>query len=78
MQWFPDVPDCWKTKPDKIAGPCHHFDVALAKPDPNAKKDCPMCRGRGSYTALHVGEYDEMPMSMKCACTNKEKKDDGR
>jgi DnaJ-class molecular chaperone len=71
MKWFPDVPDCWKTKPDKIAGPCHHFDVALAKPDPTAKKNCPMCKGRGRYTALHVSEYDEMPMSMKCACTNK-------
>ena len=74
MNWFPKVPDCWKAKPGVIAGPCHHFDVDFAKHDPTANKDCPMCRGRGVYTALHVGEYDEMPMSMKCACTNKEEK----
>lgn len=46
----------------------------LVKPDPKAKKDCPLCRGSGVYTALHVGEYDELPMSMKCACTNGGKK----
>ena len=74
MNWFPKVPDCWKAKAGVTAGPCHHFDVDLVKHDPTANKDCPMCRGRGVYTALHVGEYDDMLMSMKCACTNKEKK----
>ena len=56
-----------------IAGPCHHFDVVLTKPDSMANKDCPMCRGRGVYTALRVGEYDEMPMSVKCSCTQRMK-----
>jgi hypothetical protein len=28
----------------------------------------------GVYTALHVGEYDELPMSVKCACANGGKK----
>lgn len=72
MKWMPDVPDCWKSKPGQQTGPCHHFGVELVKPDATAKKDCPMCKGKGRYTALHVGEYDEMPVSMKCACTNKE------
>lgn len=65
--------DSLKSKPGQIAGPCHHFDVDLAKPDPEADSACPMCMGRGCYTALHVGEYEEMPMSVKCACTNRRK-----
>lgn len=71
MKWFPEVPDCWKAKPEQVAGPSHHFDVKLSKPDPRAKKDCAMCKGRGCYTVLDIGEYDEMPRSIKCACINR-------
>ena len=65
------IPDSLKSKPGQVAGPCHHFGVDLVKSDPKASKDCVMCRGRGTYTALHVGEYDEMPMSVKCSCTRR-------
>lgn len=58
-----------KSKPGQISGSCYQFDVDLVKPNPQAKKDCPMCRGRGCYTALDVGEYEDTLMSMKCACT---------
>jgi hypothetical protein len=74
MKWFPELPDGLRSKPGRLAGPCHHFDVDLVKPDPKAKKDCPLCRGRGVYTALHVGEYEEIMMSVKCACANGGKK----
>ena len=70
MKWFPDLPDSLKGKPGQTSGPCHHFNVELTKPDPLAKKDCPICGGKGRYTTLHVGEYDELPMSVRCSCTN--------
>lgn len=68
---MPERFQCGCEMPEYTGGIFDEFDVALAKPDPTAKKNCPMCKGRGRYTALHVSEYDEMPMSMKCACTNK-------
>ena len=71
MKWFPELPDSLKSKPGQVSGPCHNFDVDFVKPRPEANKDCPICNGRGVYTALHVDEYDEMPMSVKCACTNR-------
>ena len=76
MRRLPELPDGLRSKPGRLAGPCHHFEVGLVKPDPKAKKDCPLCRGRGSYTALHVGEYHDhdLLMSMRCACTNGGKK----
>jgi len=27
-------------------------------------------KGSGVYTVLHIGEYEEIQMSVKCSCTN--------
>ena len=44
----------------------------IDKLDPKADKNCQRCHGLGHYTALHVDEYTEEPVSMRCFCTKKE------
>ena len=41
------------------------------KADPKADKKCWRCHGLGHYTALHVDEYTEEPVSMRCFCVKR-------
>ena len=59
---FPELPDSCKDKTNQISSPR------------KANKNCQICKGRGVYTVLHVGEYEEIQMSVKCSCTNMLKK----
>ncbi len=51
-------------------------DIVKTIEHSNADKDCPLCKGAGSYPALHVGEYEEIRVSVKCSCTRR--RDDER
>lgn len=56
---FPELPDSCKDKTNQ---------------NKKANKNCKICKGRGVYSVLHVGEYEEIQMSVKCSCTNMLKK----
>ena len=32
-------------------------------------KNCPLCKGSGKKNVLHIGEYEEINMSVDCSCT---------
>ena len=45
-----------------------HLKVELTK-NPKTKTNCPLCNGSGKKNVLHIGEYEEINMSVDCSCT---------
>ena len=44
-----------------------HLKVELTK-NPKTKTNCPLCNGSGKKNVLHIGEYEEINMSVDCSC----------
>lgn len=41
--------------------------------NPNADKYCPLCKGKGSYGVVAIGEYAEELQIIECDCCKERK-----